>query len=97
MALEKLGNFLGNDYQKNYLQKIYLAQKLQAEIQKVVPGECTVIIKSQTLVIESSSSSYIQALKLQQRAIYAQIKRITPELYRSERPKLQFRLKRSNY
>lgn len=97
MTLERLSNFLGNDYQRNYLQKIYLAQKLQEQIQKIVPGECTVIIKSQTLVIEGTSPVYLQALKLHQRAIYAQIKRITPELYRTERPKLQFRLKRSNY
>jgi hypothetical protein len=94
---ERLGDLLGSDYQNNYLQKIYLAQKLQTEVQKIVPGDCAVVIKGQIVVIQANSSAYLQALKIHQRKIYAQIKRITPELYSKENLKLKFQLKRTNF
>lgn len=80
MPIERISDFLGGQYQKSYLQRIYLAQKLQQALQPDF-GAVTVVVRNRSVVLRCSSLNQAQFVRANQRKIHSLIKQITPELY----------------
>jgi hypothetical protein len=92
MTLEKLSDFLGSSNQRDYLRRIYLSQKLEGEFQKVISGDYRVIVSPSRITLECQTPVLAQALRQQQRQLYAIVKREAPGIY--SKSKIFFRVAR---
>lgn len=75
--MEKLGDFLSG-HRNGMFGRIFLAQKLEQEIQKIAVGELKVVIKVTTVQIICRDAAYAQRLELSRRKIILLLARLAP-------------------
>lgn len=70
MTLERLSDFFKSDSSRQPLQRIYLAQKIQSEIEKQLGENLKIILKPPKVIIVCATQPQAAAMARQTKRIY---------------------------
>ena len=73
--IEPISNILGRA-SSNYLQRIYLATKLQNHLKKIHQAPIKVIIKNKTITLSCRGAAQASFFRLRRRRLYGEIANI---------------------
>jgi hypothetical protein len=71
MSVQPLGDFLSGSYQKSYLQKIFIGQKLEKVFSELAKGPVKVVIKDKTISVGCTTPAQATFLRLKRTRLYA--------------------------
>jgi hypothetical protein len=73
MTIEKLGDFLGSSYKKNFLGRVFSAGQLEKAIEEEYQDKVKVILKGEQVILVCDNPSQVKFYQLRRRKIYGLI------------------------
>ncbi|HUD21115.1 MAG TPA: hypothetical protein VMQ44_03560 [Candidatus Saccharimonadales bacterium] len=73
MTVERLGDFLGSSYKKNFLGRVFSAGQLEKAIEKEYQDRVRVILKDEQIILVCDNPSQAKFYQLRRRKLYVLI------------------------